>query len=430
MPRKTNEKKPPVVAVVDEEPEADKALLAPAAKQSLQTPALPRKRFWRAIGVVTLHSLLLLLLLVGLACSLTPQGRAVARATMILPALIAANQPLPLQIAGEPISHTQMTVPSQSGTVYLDVYAPTSPPPVIGGVRNGVLIIPGAGDNRNVPQLINLSEALARSGLVVMDMVTPTLIDYDLSARDSDAVVQAFLALSHLPGMQGQHIGMISFSAGAPLACFGAADPRIRDQVAYVAAFGGYFQTENVLRAFGQRSISFDGKSEQWKPTDVPIQVLTNVITKPFTPAEQKTIKEAVAPGGTPLTLAEQAQLSPGARAAYQLLTGSAPQQVDANIAALPSEVRDELVELSPSRVVADIRAPIFLLHDRHDASLPFTESRDFAAALDRLHHEHDYVEFSIFDHVEMRSNLDIRPLVHDGSRLFALLTRILIAGS
>ena len=107
-----------------------------------QPPRALRGRLRRIAGIVgigTLRGLLLLLLLLGLAGSLLPQGRAVVRAALILPALVSASQPLPLQVAGEPISHRQMTVPSQSGTVYLDVFAPTSPtpPPANKATRTG-----------------------------------------------------------------------------------------------------------------------------------------------------------------------------------------------------------------------------------------------------------------------------------------------------
>jgi hypothetical protein len=145
---------------------------------------------------------------------------------------------------------------------------------------------------------------------------------------------------------------------------------------------------------------------------------LTNVITQTFSPQDRSLITNAL-PNGTPLTPGEFAQLSPQAQAAYQLLTGSAPDKVDQNIAAL-----------SPSKLIDRIRAPFFLLHDRNDTSVPFTESRAFAAALTCLHHPYEYVEFHIFDHVEVRSNLALNQELTDGSHLFDILTRLLLADS
>jgi hypothetical protein len=386
---------------------------------------VPRKRSrWLA------RSILALFFLAGIFFSLFPLGRATVRTGLLLPALLSASQSPTIQLFGEPIVHTQRTISSLSGPVYLDIYEPGTPPPLLPHARSGLLIFPGSGDNRQEPQLINLLEALAHSGLVVMNMTTTPMINYDLSDQDADAAVQSFKTLLSLPEMAGNRAGILSLSAGVPFACFAAADPRIRDQVAYVTVFGGYFKTIDVLRAFGHRSITADGHTEAWQPDPVPLEVLSNVVTKSFTFDEQSMIKNAVLNGGPPLSTSELATLSLPARAAYHLLAGDDPEHVEANITALPPSIQAELTTLSPSQIVNSIHAPMFLLHDRHDTSIPFTESRAFAAALARLHHPYDYVEFNIFDHVRVRTNLNDGELIGDGTHLFSILDQMMLLGS
>ncbi|GCF10663.1 alpha/beta hydrolase family protein [Dictyobacter arantiisoli] len=380
----------------------------------------------RRLLTLLLRGCLLLILVPGFYLTVFPQGRAAVRAAFVLPALISASQPGILLAVGNPIQHTQRQMQSRSGPVYLDIYAPTTSSPQLAGARGGLLIVSGVGDNRQVPQLINLSEALARSGMVVMNMTTPTLMNYMISAQDSDATVQAFLTLQDLPALQGRRSGIIAFSGGVPLMCFAAADPRIRTQVASITAFGGYFDTRTLVHTFGSRSLLIDGKHEAWHPIAIPIGVLANMTTQYLSTSEQSSITAALAPQGAPLSNAELAQFSPGAQAIYHLLKGDQPQRVDANMAALPPNVQSLLDTLSPRRVLAQIQAPIFLLHDRNDASLPVTETRAFAAALTRLHHSHEYVEFHIFDHVEVRSGLQIGQVLGDGTQLFLLLDHLL----
>jgi dienelactone hydrolase len=263
-----------------------------------------------------------------------------------------------------------------------------------------------------------------------MDMTTPTLINYDISAQDSDAVVQVFKATTHQPGVDPDRIGIIGFSGGGPLACFAAADPRIRDQVAFIALSGSYYNATSLLRAFGRRALTVGGYTQPWHPTEVPLRTLANIITGPLPPSEAKRLVHAFAPGGKPLTSSDLAQLSPGSVAAYHLLAGNAPDRVDANIAALPPQVEVLLDELSPSTVIDKIRTPIYLLHDRSDQSIPFTESRDFAAALTRIHHPHDFVEFGIFQHVQVRTDLGASQLLNDVPALFRLLSEVLLSSS
>jgi dienelactone hydrolase len=368
---------------------------------------------------------------IGAATSLLPWGRAAARGLLLLPPLLTASQPVAFVVMGEQMRHTQLTVPSANGTVYLDVYAPVSPPPPILGTRGGMLLIPGVGDNRSIPQLINLSTSLARTGTVVMEMTTPTLIAYDLSPADSDAVVQAFDRLANWPGVGRGRVGIVGFSGGGPLACLAAVDPRIRDRVAFITSFGGYYDVRDMLRDFGRHAIDVGGRLQPWRPDPVPVEVLANVLAHRLPAPDGARLAAAFAfDQATPLTPYEVAQLSPPGKAAYHLLAGDDPTRADANIATLLPVAGDLLAQLSPSSVVSQIRAPIYLLHDRGDPSIPVTETRHFDAALTRLHHPHDYAEFGIFAHTQVRSGLTWGPLITDGARLGRILYELLLVGS
>jgi hypothetical protein len=80
------------------------------------------------------------------------------------------------------------------------------------------------------------------------------------------------------------------------------------------------------------------------------------------------------------------------------------------------------LQQLSPSTVVGQISAPIYLLHDRYDGHVPFTESVNFAAALTQLNRPHDLVQFSIFQHTQVSYSLDLGSLLRDLPRLLGAI--------
>lgn len=397
-------------------------LTASAPTQASSVDA-KRGRGWRGAGTLVARGILALALLASALLSLTPTGRAATRAALLLPALVDATEPAPLLIAGDPIRHTQTAVVSRDGAVYLDIYAPTTPTPTVPGAREGLLLIPGVGDNRTVPQLVNLAQSLARSGIVAMAMTTDTLISYELAPTTVDAVVAATLALQRYPGVGPGHVGIIGFSAGGSLGALAAADPRIRDTLAFALSFGGYYDATSLLRELGQRALPVGGKLVPWQPDPVPVQTLTNTLGQVL-PASDRTLLSSGfnIVNGVELSPADQARLSPAGQAAYHLVTGDQPDRVDANLAALPPEARPLLVALSPSAVVARLHAPIYLLHDQSDIYVPFTQSRDFAAALARIAHPHKFVEFSIFQHVEVKSGLGVGQMLRDGWSLYLVL--------
>jgi hypothetical protein len=374
---------------------------------------------------------LAILFAVGAVTSLTPGGRAAGRGALTLWPLLSASQPAPYVQVGEGVRHSQLVIASASGPVNLDVYAPTTPVPPVPGERGGLLFIPGVGDERAEPQLINLSETLARSGVVAMEMTTPTLIDYNLSPADSDAVVQAFMRLARWPGVGPRRVGIVSISGAIPLACLAAVDPRIRDQVAFVVSFGGYYDVRDLLRDYGRRALDIGGHLQPWTPNPVPLEVLAHVLAQRLPEPDASDLRAAFDfANPSPLPAGEVDQLSPAGQAAYHLLAGDEPAQVDANIAALVPAGGDLLAALSPSSVVGEIRAPVYLLHDPSDMYVPVTESRDFAAALARLHHPYEYVELTIFAHAEIRTGLPPGEVVGDGSRLARLLYDVLLVAS
>jgi pimeloyl-ACP methyl ester carboxylesterase len=393
--------------------------------------ARPR-RAWK-VGQRAAQAALIILLLAGGFFSLIPLGRALTRSILLLPALISASAPPPLVVAGNSVRFIRMTLSSSIGPVFLDIYEPTTPPPPIPGGREVIIDVPGAGDNRAVPQLVNLSESLAREGIVDVNVGTPTLFNYQVSAQDGEAVVQAFEYMEHWPGVNPQHIGIISFSVGDELAFEGAADPRIRDHVAFLASLGGYVDVTSLLGTIGRRSQVVNGQAQAWQPIETDLYVLWETVSGLFTPTDDQLFAKAfplTAGLAPPLSAQDQAQFSPDGLAYYHLLEGDEPGSVDSNLAALLPTQRALLDQLSPLSVLGQIRAPVHLLQDRNDPSIPYTQGLEFADALAKLHHPYDFAAYSIFSHVQVQSNLALGPLLGDGTKLVGVLTSILLVGS
>lgn len=381
----------------------------------------------RRVGVWLARIVLAGCFLLAFYCSVFPGGRAAVRALTILPGILTATQPSWQQPVDEPITHTQSTLPATGGPVFLDIYTPVDAPPPLPGSREGMLIIIGVGDNRAVPQVVNLAETLAHAGLVAMVVTTPALINDVVTTDDEDAVVQAFHVLQHWPGVGVTRVGMFGISAGGALICLAAADARIRDQVAFVALLGSYFDVTTILEALGRRALDIDGKLVPWHPVPVPMQVIAHTVA-PLLPNDDgpMLINAFVNSSTGTLTPAQIAQLAPESAALYHLLAGDQPGQVAENMAALPPALYALLASISPSSIVSQVRAPIYVLVARGDTFIPETEAREFATALAHLHHSYGFAEFGIFQqHAEVRSSLDLLQYLADGPNLFRLVSDV-----
>ncbi len=403
------------------------AMRTAAAEGTAPSHAPRRWRWLRGAARVALAVLALL----GAVAILLPQGRAVVRGALLLPPVFA-GEPLGIyRVIGEPVAHRQLTIGTADAPIYLDVWEPATPPPPLPGARGGLLIIPGVGDERAEPQLLNLVTALAQSGEVVMAMTTPTLIAYDLTPADREAVVLAFDRLTRWPGVGADRVGIVGFSAGGPLACVSAVDARIRDRVAFIVQFGGFYDVRSLLRDIGTQSLLVDGRAHPWQPQSVTQFVLVNVLAHALPSWDARRLQAAFTfQDALPMTPDDVAQLSPDGRAAYHLLAGDDPAHVDDFIATLEPGAGDLLDSLSPSAVVGQLRMPIYLLQDHADPYIPFTEARAFDAALTALGHRHEYIELTAFSHTEVRAGNPLGEVISDGARLVRILYEVLLVGS
>lgn len=384
----------------------------------------------RNVGPWIARALLIAVCGISFFLSVLPWGRAFVRSTLILPALIDAQEPAELSFFGEPIRFRRTTLSSPQGPIFLDIYEPTNPPPPIPGKRAALINIVGVGDNRASAQLINFSRAFAREGLVVVNMGTPTLFNFVVSTQDSEAVVQTYNFLAHYPGVDPARIGIVGFSAGGTLACLAATDPRIRDRLAFVTLFGSYFDVTSLLYDLGRRALVVNGKMQPWQPTYVPLQVLALSMSSTLSPDENQLFQQTFTQNGTPLDSSQLAQLSPPAAAVYHLLMGDEPDRVAQNVAALSPAMRTLLAQLSPSSMIAHIRAPIYVLHSRDDQYVPFTQSISFAAALNQINHPYDFVQFGIFSHVEVQPGAALSQEASDGVQMLRILNKMLLPAS
>ncbi len=257
------------------------ASLAPSSRQSVTGTHRrgQRQSYLAHIGRLLVRALLLLLLVIGGFLSLTSWGRSVIRAGLLLPALLSVSEGPGLDLLGSPVRFTRTTLHTASGPVYLDSYTPLDSPAAFPGRRQGVIVIAGLGDNRADRQLINFARSLASDGVAVMITGTPALFDFVLARQDSNAIVAAVEALSHWPSADPGRIGLVGFSAGNALACFAAADPRIRAQVAFVLSFGGFFNATSLLQAIATHRLQVDGQSQSWTPYYVPLQALAHTLS-------------------------------------------------------------------------------------------------------------------------------------------------------
>jgi len=357
---------------------------------------------------------------IGLSC--TTYGRAAVTSAFFLPDMMA---PLPLRpvtwTTNEPVRE-QTTIQYGSRFMPVDIYRPGDDKP------HGVMILsPGAPPlEPDDSRLIRLAGDVARAGFVMLIPFSPDLEDEMIYPREVDALVAEFQYLQQQPYVKKDKIGYIGVSVGSPLALLAAADSRINDDVAYVVSFGGYYDATNVLDAVTTGRISYDGVDETWEPDEHSVDVMSEQVINRLDDARDREILLGALVDREDWATGELWQLTPEGRAAFELLTNKDPSRVDELLSRSPSEPRQALDDLSLGGRLEGLHAETFILHDKADRFVPYTESRRLRDALQgqvKLH----FTEVDIFEHVEPTMDRSPHTLITDSLKLFLHLFQILI---
>ncbi len=300
------------------------------------------------------------------------------------------------------------------------------------GAGTGVILVHGVNETgKDDERIVWLAELLARSGFTVL---TPDFLGFKtLTIRTSD-VEELVASVQYLAGRSGDvgpgRIGLVGFSYGAGPTIIAAADPRVRDQVRFVVSFGGYYDLLNVITFVTTGHFEFRNVRGWTLPNEYTRWIFLRYNLELIPTERDRDILKEIAEAKAKNLAVEAGPLAktlgPEGRAAYQLLVNRQPEQVADLVAALDPGVRQQIRFLSPSRVIQDLRARLFVIHSDPDDFMPKTESLRLAAALESRGNVH-LALLRVFNHVRpdfpaLTLDSFFRVYLSEGRKVFWLL--------
>ena len=356
---------------------------------------------WRRVALAAALAVALCAVVVGAG---THGGRTAVRTALFLPDMFpgAAIRPL-----------TWITPAPRCEEVairYADVETVGDLCYPAGGAREGGIVL-SLGVHpleRDDPLLRQVHDGLARMQLAVLRMQSPDLSNGRVVPREIDGLVSAFELLRAHPAVDPRRVGLAGFSVGGSLSLVAAADPRIRDDVALVYSFGGYYDALTVLRAITTRTVSDGTREIAWSPHPWSERVFAEQLVHTLPDDGEREfllalLRDADLPRDEAFWVQyEPRPLQPLGELLYRLLALEQPADGDAVLRLLPERGRDTFRYLSPASHAGELRAPVYLMHDVGDSLIPYTESRALVASLPPAVHVR-YDEFHMFEHVTPR---------------------------
>ena len=264
-----------------------------------------------------------------------------------------------------------------------DLYLPATE------TRAALLLIPGVAEGgKDDPRLVAFATTLARAGFAVMVPDLPNLRKLQVSPSDVDEVVAAFAWLIADPARAPQgRAGMAAFSYAAGPALLAALDERVRQQVRFVFAVGGYYDLPQVLTFFTTGYFRLDEGWQYLQPNDYGKWAFVGSNIHRLTDAEDRRIfrvltwRKLADPAAPAADLLQG--LGPEGRALYAFVTNRDPQRAAQLLAALPEAIRADVAALNlADKDLSHLAAQLILVHGLTDRMIPYVESVALAEAV------------------------------------------------
>ena len=351
-------------------------------------------RYQRAFLIIGIFLVLLVALLAGLWAN--RYTRVALTTASMMPDLFVDLPVTPLKLTtSEPIKE-EVTFHYDSREVVADLYRPSD-----GGRHGAVVVVIGAAPRaRTDPRAVRLASSAARAGVVVLIPDLKHLLRDEMVPEEIEALVAAFRYLRGQEFVDGERVGYLGFSVGAGMALVAASDPRIADEVAFFASFGGYYDLPDVIAAVTSETISHDGQREDWNPDDKTVRVLRRSLIYHVDDAGDRDILTRIFLEDDESARQEVGELSPRSRVMFDLLDNRDADRAQELLAQLWPEDVAILRRLSPSASIDGLQAELFIVHDRQDKFIPYVESRRLAEAA-RKQNDVYYAELDLFRHVD-----------------------------
>lgn len=270
---------------------------------------------------------------------------------------------------------------ARAGSPGGDLYRP------LGRVRGGIVLVPGLSRaGKDHPAFQRMASSLARAGFLVLAPDLPGLRAFHVSEADVERIVRAVQALAR---EAPPPIGVFGFSFGAGPALLAAADPRVRDTVAFAGSFAGYWDLASVIsftttgwfEEEGQWQWASQQSGNRWKL----LAALAPYASSPGERARLQRLADRKLMDTDADLRGERWRLRGEGWRFLAVVENRQRDRVPGLLASLSPRVRARLWRLSPARSIQALRARLYVVHGRDDDSIPYTESVKLARAAPNL---------------------------------------------
>lgn len=282
----------------------------------------------------------------------------------------------PLGIFTKQPIHQKVELDSVNGKIVADLFIPTS-----SGPKSAVIVAMGiktAEDDK--PLIVKFSDTLSRLGYIVFWPRLKVLDEGISLPEEPDTFINSFEYLARQDVVKDEKVSFMGFSVGSSVAMKAAEDSKINKRVHGLIFFGGYFDVFDYYVSLATKTTKLDGQTIAWDPSPDAVDHAKGLL-------ETRKANEII-----------------------KIFEASSSGQAYDTIKKAPEDQINGLKRYNPKEKLGDFKANIFILHDKADMYVPYTESVRLNQALEGKKKE--FLLIDLFEHVQPNRPINLGELI------------------
>ena len=360
----------------------------------------------------------------------TPWGRTFYKTLIILPEFIPNSPIKTINLLTPTPQIKEVEFKSQDKTIFADLYLPKTR-----GKYPAAVLHLGVDIDRKDERIQKLANVSARSGIATLVPNIPSLHNRRVLTETKDDLISSFDYLKSQPNINKKKLGFIGFCASGGLVILAAEDLKINDQVNFIVAVNPYYDLKSLYKNITLRQIEDEGKIISWQPHFKTAEIYNRETINALEREKDKEIlnkhltfiDQALFETGKfgSLSQSELIQLTQEAKFTYESLTNKDQDKVSYYLEKATSDQKKLLEELSPSTNLDKLKAKIFILMDKNNIYIPYTEAKLLDKAL--LEKDHLFAETKILPTGDLTQHLPSKDYVGETLKIFRFLYSVLL---
>ncbi len=331
------------------------------------------------------------------------------KAGLFLIQIIPNNPIKPLNLITPRPVVSQVIYKSDEGEdIYADLWLPRKK-----GNFPGVVLHLGVDIDKDDTRSQQLASAMARSGFAVLVPNINSLHKRRLLESSKNELISSLQFLIAEKNVNPEKTGFVAFCASGGLAAVAAADSAIREKTSFLVLINPYYDLSNIYSAISTHKILDGEKEVDWEPHFKTVEIYNReainllssesereLLLKKLVPADPEKLAKR---NFDKLTSEEFETLSTQAQNTYLALTARNKSEVVRYYDQRSMEQENFRKSLSPGTHITDVKAKTFLISDKNNVYIPFTEAKLLNESLK----ESTFLETRLIPSGEFNQDLD-----------------------